>query len=103
MLHAFRTDAERSAIPVPADNLDLSSLVYFGTRDANVCHTGALHLLRYLNLFDEVWTNRMHLAIGAAVLGKRVKFHANSYFKNRAVYEFSMLDRFPDVEWVETA
>ena len=101
VLHAFRTDAERTAIPVPADNLDLSRRLIFGTRDADVCHTGALHLLRYLDLFDEVRTNRLHVAIGAAVLGKRVKFHSNSYFKNRAVYEFSMRDRFPDVEWVE--
>jgi exopolysaccharide biosynthesis predicted pyruvyltransferase EpsI len=81
----------------------LSSCGAGARRGANVCHTGALHLLRYLDLFDEVRTNRMHLAIGAAVLGKRVKFHSNSYFKNRAVYEFSMRGRFPDVEWVEAA
>ena len=48
-------------------------------------------------------SNYFLIAIGGAVLGKRVRFHPNSYFKNRAVYEFSMLDRFPDVEWVEAA
>jgi exopolysaccharide biosynthesis predicted pyruvyltransferase EpsI len=68
---------------------------------ADLCHTGAQHLLRYIDLYDEVGTNRLHVAIGAALLGKRVRFHPNSYFKNRAVYEFSMADRFPDVEWVE--
>jgi exopolysaccharide biosynthesis predicted pyruvyltransferase EpsI len=103
VLHAFRTDAEQTGVRIPADNLDLSTLMYFGTRDARVCHTGAQHLLRYIDMFDEVRTNRLHLAIGAAVLGKRVKLHSNSYFKNRAVYEFSILDRFPDVEWVEVA
>jgi len=102
-LHAFRTDAEQTGIPVPVDNLDVSRLMAFGTRDADVCHTGALHLLRYLDLFDEVRTNRLHDAICAALLAKRVKFYPNSYFKNRAVYEFSMRDRFPDMEWVEMA
>jgi exopolysaccharide biosynthesis predicted pyruvyltransferase EpsI len=99
VLHAFRTDAERTGIPLPDDNLDLSRLMAFGTRDANVCHTGTLHVLRYLDLYDEVRTNRLHLAIGAALLGKRVRLHPNSYFKNRAVYEFSIRGRFPDVEW----
>ena len=99
VLHAFRTDSEATGIPIPPDNLDLSRLFTFGVWHADLCHTGAQHLLRYLDLYDEVWTNRLHVAIGAALLGKRVKFHANSYFKNRAVYEFSMADQFPDVEW----
>ena len=100
-LHAFRTDAEQTATSVPDDNLDLSRIMAFGTWDANACHTGAQHVLRFLNLYDEVRTNRLHLAIGAALIGKRVKFYPNSYFKNRAVYEFSLRDRFPRVEWVE--
>lgn len=102
-LHAFRTDAERTVVTVPPDNLDLSDLFFYGTRNAAVCHTGALHILRYLNTFDEVRTNRLHLAIGALLLDKRVRLHPNSYFKNRAVFEFSLRDRFPDVEWVESA
>jgi hypothetical protein len=101
VLHAFRTDAEQTGIPIPAENLDLSRLFFYGTRNANVCHTTALHLLRFLDTFDEVRTNRLHLAIGAAVLGKRVEFQSNSYFKNQAVYEFSMRDRFPEIEWIE--
>ena len=100
-LNAFRTDGEQTGIPIPIDNLDLSKLFYYGTRNADVCHTTALHLLRYLDTFDEVHTNRLHLAIGSAVLGKRVLIQSNSYFKNRAVYEYSMRDRFPDVEWIE--
>jgi len=100
VLDVFRTDAEKTDLALPAGNLDLPRLMAFGTRDINISHTGAFHLLRYLDLFDEVRTNRLHVAIGAALLGKRVKFHPNSYFKNRAVYEFSMLGRFHDVEWV---
>lgn len=100
VLHAFRTDAEKTAIPIPPDNLDISRLMAFGTRDSNVCHTVAAHLLRFIDLFDSVESNRLHVVVGAALLGKPVKFHSNSYFKNRAVYEFSMRDRFSEVEWV---
>lgn len=103
MMHAFRTDGERTEASVPSDNLDLSDLFLFGTRDANISHLGAQHLLRYLDTFDEVRTNRLHLAIGAAVLGKRVTLYPGSYFKNRAVWEFSLRDRFSTVEWGEAA
>jgi len=72
-----------------------------GTWDPTACHTGALHVLRYLDLYDDVRTNRLLLAIGAGLLGKRVEFHPNSYFKNRAVYEFSLRDRFPHMEWAK--
>jgi exopolysaccharide biosynthesis predicted pyruvyltransferase EpsI len=99
ILHAFRTDAEQSTPSVPEGNLDLSRIMAFGTWDANACHTAAHHVLRFLNLCEEIRTNRLHLAIGAALLGKRVEFHPNSYFKNRAVYEYSLRDRFPDVHW----
>jgi len=103
VLHVLRTDFEQTRTPTPPDNLDLSDLFNFGTEDANSCHTGAHHLLRYLDLFEEVRTNRLHVAIGAALLGKQVKFQYNSYFKNRAVYEFSIRDRFPNLEWIEAA
>jgi len=103
VLHSFRTDAEQSAIAIPADNVDVSRIMSFGMRDADICHLGASWLLQYLDLYDEVWTNRLHVAIGGAVLGKRVKFHPNSYYKNRAVYEFSIVGRFPNVEWVKPA
>jgi exopolysaccharide biosynthesis predicted pyruvyltransferase EpsI len=101
VLHAFRTDFERTNIALPPDNRDVADLFSLGIRNANVCHITTLQLLRYLDLFDEVRTNRLHVAIGAALLGKRVEFHPNSYFKNRAVFEFSLRDRFPLVKWME--
>lgn len=44
-------------------------------------------------------TDRLHVAIAGALLGKSVELHANSYFKNRAVYQFS-LRSFPSVRFV---
>jgi exopolysaccharide biosynthesis predicted pyruvyltransferase EpsI len=50
--------------------------------------------------FEEIRTDRLHVAIAGAVLGKSVKFHPNNYFKCRAVFEYSMAHRFSTVEWV---
>ncbi len=102
ILHAFRTDVEKTAVPLPADNLDLANEFSHGTKSPHACHTGSFHMLRYLDTFEEVHSNRLHVSIGAALLGKHVKFWPNSYWKNQAVYEFSMRERFPNVEWVET-
>lgn len=101
VLDAFRMDSEKTDITIPPGNLDLSDLFAFGTWHPELCHASARHLLRYLDLYDEVRTNRLHVAIGAALLGKRVKMHPNSYDKNQSVYDFSMRARFPNVEWVE--
>lgn len=100
-LNAFRTDLEKTDMPLPADNQDVARLFSHGTANPWVSQTSTFQMLQYLDTFPAVRTNRLHTAVGAALLGKRVRFHPNSYFKNRAVYEFSMRDRFPNVEWVE--
>jgi len=101
VLHAFRTDVEKTSVPVPADNLDLAQEFSHGTKNPHVCHTGSFHMLQYLDTFEVVETNRLHVCIASALLGKHVKFWPNSYFKNRAVYEFSIRDRLPNVDWAE--
>jgi exopolysaccharide biosynthesis predicted pyruvyltransferase EpsI len=99
-LHAFRTDLESTGIPLPADNLDVARVFSHGTKNPWVSHTSSFQLLRYIDTFQSVHTNRLHTAVGAALLRKQVRFYPNSYFKNRAVYEFSLRGRFPGVEWV---
>jgi hypothetical protein len=97
VLNCFRRDAERTPGPVPPDNIDVSRVFAFGvTRHALAAVYG---FLSFLDRFDEVHTNRLHACIGAALLGKRVFFHANASFKCRAMYEHSLRDRFPDVTW----
>lgn len=44
-----------------------------------------------------VFTDRLHVAIVAAILNKIVHFYPGSYFKNQAVYNSSMKDFFPNV------
>jgi exopolysaccharide biosynthesis predicted pyruvyltransferase EpsI len=99
MLQAFREDVEKTDVPLPQGNLDVAQEFSHGTRSPHVCHVGAFHLLRYLDTFEEVHTNRLHVCIGAVLLGKRVRLAPNSYCKNQAVWEFSLQGRFDNVEW----
>ncbi len=102
-LSCFRTDAEKTSVTIRRDNLDLSSLMGVGTRvvaDERVAHRVSCRLLALMSKFQEIRTNRLHLAIAGALLGKEVKFFENSYYKCEAVYEYSMKDRFPLVQWM---
>lgn len=46
--------------------------------------------------FEEIITDRIHFAIIAAKLGRKVHLFAGNYYKNKAIYEFS-LRVFPNV------
>lgn len=98
-LHAFRTDLEKTSRGLPDDNLDIARQFSHGTRDPYICHVSAFFLLSYVATFEAVETNRLHVSIGAALLGKKVTLWPNSYFKNQAVFEFSIREYFPDVRW----
>lgn len=95
---AFRTDAESSLKEVPRCSIDVSR---YGDK-----HDG-WPLLYTLSRFREVHTDRTHVGVAAAMLGKRTFLHDNSYHKNRAIYEHSLADmdnvtymgsRIPDVQ-----
>lgn len=100
VLHAFRTDREQTGVVLPDDNVDISRLFAFGTHTEAVARYATHAFLAYIDRYEEVRTNRLHVCIGAALLGKEVRFYPNSYFKNEAVYEFSLRDRFPNVRWL---
>lgn len=99
VLYAMRTDMERRGGQVPSSNVDLSQVFRCGTSSPAVAQRATRLLFSYLDRFDRVVTNRLHLCILAALLGKEVDFYANSYFKNEAVFAFSIKGRFPQVQW----
>lgn len=100
ILHAFRSDAERSPIAIPIDNCDVSEIASHGTQSASAVSSSAVHLLTLVNRCRQLRTNRLHVAIAGALLDKEVWFYPNSYFKNQAVYEYSMQAQFPNVRWM---
>lgn len=100
-LHCFRGDGEETGkIKIPLDNIDLPSVLALGTEMPKVAYFVAYHVLSFLNRFEVVHTDRLHMSIGSALLGKEVKFYANNYFKCFEVFKYSMKDQFPKVQWM---
>ncbi|WOB43923.1 hypothetical protein HNI00_12785 [Thermoleptolyngbya oregonensis NK1-22] len=102
-LNCFRTDSEKTDFELPKDNIDLSLSICYGTHNESVSYFTSRKIIEYIDLFHTVNTNRLHIAIPSALLGKRVRFFANNYYKCRAIYEYSLESRFPNVEWISNA
>ncbi|OQX71479.1 hypothetical protein B6D52_01375 [Candidatus Parcubacteria bacterium 4484_255] len=91
-LNAFRLDKESKLHTLPKSNNDLSCDGY-ATKSLN-------KLINILRKYEQINTDRLHIAIGAALLGKQVRLFSNSYYKNKAVFDYS-LKKFPNVHFVE--
>ena len=92
-LNAFRTDAESTGFPKPPGNLDVS---LWGGSD------GGELLIRTVSDYREIHTDRAHVAICAAMLGKETHVYPNNYHKVRGIYEFSLREK-PNVTFHESA
>jgi exopolysaccharide biosynthesis predicted pyruvyltransferase EpsI len=99
VLDAFRTDVEGTAGDVPGTNIDLSEA--FAADDMSPA--SSLHAtfwtMSFVDRFEVVRTNRLHIGIMAAMLGKQLELFDNSYGKVRDVFDHSLRDRFPNVRW----
>lgn len=98
-LSAFRTDVEKTDLVIPSGNFDVSAI--FATRDLSpsACSQTTVNMMRFLDRYRMVRTNRLHICIMSLMLGKRVEFYPNSYFKNEAIYEHSLRSQFPLLVW----
>lgn len=92
-LNAFRLDVEACGMAIPANNQDLSLMFSLGSQTKAENISSAKALLTQVSKFGHINTNRLHVGVAAFLMGKRLDFYANSYFKNRAVYELSMQGR----------
>ena len=96
----FREDVEASGRPTPPNNADLSQIYEYGTKNQSLTDYTTWRLLRYIDKFHIVNTDRLHICIAALLLDKKVNFYPNSYFKCKAVYEFSLKSQFKNLNWV---
>ncbi|MDZ4283071.1 MAG: polysaccharide pyruvyl transferase family protein [Hydrogenophaga sp.] len=97
-LNAFRTDGERTALKLPLNNVDVSEMLAMGVETKDLAYINSYHFLSFLQEYDRIRTNRLHVCIGALLLNKAVEFRGNNYFKCRAVYEYS-LKSFPGISF----
>lgn len=88
-LVAWRTNADRHSDrpPLPPENVDISVA---GNHDAPVPP-----FLRFVGSFEEVDTDRMHVAIAASIQGCRLLLRDNGYHKIEAAYA-TFPDLFPN-------
>lgn len=100
-INCFRTDPEATAQDVPEYSLDLSDLLKYKPYPRYVCDWITHSFLATLDQFERVRTDRLHVGIVSGLLGKDTYLHAGNYFKNRAVYEFSLSDKLRNVHFVQ--
>ena len=82
--NAQRTPANNRDISLEGDTLGDTSILFDSLREHSC-----------------IRTDRLHVAVAAALLGKSVTLYPNSYFKNQAVFEFSMKETFPHVSFMQ--
>lgn len=101
--YCLRDDEERHDELQYAESIDLS-LSWNGhwwTNEA-LCRASTYSLASSIAPFSTVVTDRLHIGILAAMLGKRVMLGANNYYKNEAVFNYSLRPRYPRVSFHES-
>jgi exopolysaccharide biosynthesis predicted pyruvyltransferase EpsI len=86
-INCFRTDSESAGRMLPERNFDISDM------------GGDAHKTVILDVLKNFWsvnTDRLHVGVAGALLGKQVLLFVNNYHKNRSVFEYS-LKRFSNV------
>lgn len=94
-------DAEKTEQAIPPDNTDVSRVYGTNSMSRKVSLDSTYRMMRFVDWFETVNTNRLHIGILGAILGKRVNVYDNSYGKNRAVFDHSIAGRFANVVWCD--
>ena len=110
-LYAFRKDRERNFdVSIPDGNRDISvdSKFWHNWRVFNACkflgkkynakiraifeRQRCYDFVNEIAKYDEIYTDRAHVAITGAMLNKNVYLYQNNYHKIKGIYENSMVD-----------
>jgi len=83
----------------PGVNVDLSE-VCGGRQSIEHAEASAGSLLNVIKSKKMIRTDRLHVAIGCALVEVECHFSANKYFKCEAIYSHSLAKRFPFIKWV---
>lgn len=105
-LNAFRQDGEsiykESSESWPVGNIDISRAwngdVWIS---GEFVRSATQSMADFICQYEKICTDRLHVAIMSAFLGRTVEFFPNAYFKNSAVYGHSIKSRFPNVQFTE--
>jgi len=88
----FRLDKESTLkIKIPDNNIDISS---FGNE-----MTPIIPFIAKINEHEIINTDRLHVAIAACVMDKKLNFYEGAYYKNEAVFKSSIVNYFKNVSF----
>ncbi|PFG06627.1 polysaccharide pyruvyl transferase family protein [Bacillus sp. es.034] len=79
ILYAYREDRERKNYPIPKNNNDLS-----------VTCKSLPQWLHTISSYNTIYTDRAHVTIASAMLGKKVYYRGSNYHKVPGIVEFSL-------------
>jgi exopolysaccharide biosynthesis predicted pyruvyltransferase EpsI len=101
--YCFRADLEKTNVAIPRTNKDISIALNINnwTKDPNTIISVCNNMFEYISNYKEIHTNRLHVSIAASLLGKKCYLYSNSYFKNKAIYEFSIKEKFPNTYFID--
>lgn len=86
----FRQDLESSSLKsIPEGNYDIS--------DAGTHQSSTSEFFRAIGKFNTIETDRLHVAIAGALLGRAVRLYSNNYGKIKAVFDASIGPFYPNV------
>lgn len=98
----LREDVESGlGIELPADNTDLSAVAFGAWGDHEECKQVTQLLINRLGVSGTVITDRLHVGIVSSLLGKQTLLLSNSYYKNEAVFLYSMSGVFPNTSFLK--
>ncbi len=91
----MREDGEKTDYVLSKDNFDISASFFCRGENMTKAYVNdaAQFLLYYIDKFDTIETNRLHVSVAAYLLKKKIKLHDNCYGKVFSVYDLSMEDK----------
>mmetsp|Transcript_1757 Transcript_1757/g.3909 ORF Transcript_1757/g.3909 Transcript_1757/m.3909 type:complete len:329 (+) Transcript_1757:61-1047(+) len=110
----YRTDTEATSKVVPRGNIDLSAQLPGVAFDSGVHPEGVSHdakmlkaqladtahkIFKHMQGYTEVWTNRLHMCISASIMDREAHCQRNSYWKNKAIFEFAIRPNYPNAHF----
>ncbi len=96
-LSCFRVDPESAMSILPDKNIDLSEVLRYKESPRFVCDWITQSFLMVLDQFETINTDRLHIGIVGGLLGKSTRLYPGNYYKNEAVFEFSIKPRLSNV------
>jgi len=101
VLNAYNEAEEKGEFLIPDDNIDISDKLRIkNSNGRRAVKKIPKKFFQEISKYRKVNTSRLHVAIASALLGKDVNLYSNSYYKCRAVYDYS-LHNFKNVNFVK--